>query len=703
MIHLVIEINLQPQKRVYDMQAAARIGTHLRTTINQHAIMHVMLLLSQIILLSVMAANPSRLHPDVLVQCISLRAQKNSSLHGIAVALNNSYARVMYPVLDKDGRRVRIQWLGDFCGKIRAAVKPKYLKPQSNVFVHVFPTTATHARLRQVWSKLTADPMQHVMIIPYSNCHSYVARCNESNVAYRNSDLRFFNGLIWAPLHRMSDRILSWTHLHHLGTSPPFYMFLNAFFLGMPDTLMVAVMQRLEQCTALRRKILPMLAKMARELQDAYSLKPTHRQSVDVIVSQFTVQTWDMVLAAAGFSGGPHFCSFIAETTWSVGSEMMLNHSERHVSDDPNNKYSSQVLEQFGWRVVNNYWRKLNRNNSTAPNLHVIRLWSGLGNLSEDLNGRASDTNGRLFAESIRYIKHFENAGFHRAIASTPWISEQIVSARLNAVSKGKYRQRYQRNIRPLMVIHRPLNTTGNHIAHLLEDLARNPKNIVFLWPKMTHAHWVKLFLYSTMANVVFMTVSGVMDIACTMTHMEDPAAWQKGKHLRVELFKLFVTMKKQVLVETIDALRSRNTYKSRYRRKLPLIKRAYDRVENMSSSRAMKDDIEILKEILAVQVMIGKALKGVEDADKFFWAEFGRAVYEVCTTGIFKRSQDLSPLRAATLESVLYLKTMDFHLDPSYTLHVIAGPHEYSQAFLEEAMRELDCQELIESVRVAF
>ena len=101
---------------------------------------------------------------------------------------------------------------------------------------------------------------------------------------------------------------------------------------------------------------------------------------------------------------------------------------------------------------------------------------------------------------------------------------------------------------------------------------------------------------------------------------------------------------------------------------------------------------------------IIDKHLKGVDDADRVLWAELGRTVVEVGSTvfGISRESGTVNIARAAHLETVLFLKAMDIHLDPSYTLHIFAAIDDnHFHTDVEQAMVDLDCAELIESIRV--
>ena len=133
---------------------------------------------------------------------------------------------IMYQPFNEDGRRARLQWLGD--PAICAGVKLKYLKLQSSIIVHTFEEPVDDDHWKPfLWKKLIADPMQHVMILPHFNEYDTRQACpkcsNKSNVAYRDTDLRFFHGLLQIPSNTTS--IVD-------DNKREFYEFLDSFFLG---------------------------------------------------------------------------------------------------------------------------------------------------------------------------------------------------------------------------------------------------------------------------------------------------------------------------------------------------------------------------------------------------------------------------------------------------------------------------------------
>ena len=78
---------------------------------------------------------------------------------------NNSYALVLDDPLNDRGQ-IKIAWLQNY--SIKLAVRPKYLRPVSKIYIHSLKDFNDIA-LKCFWNKLRSDPVNHIFTIPLTN------------------------------------------------------------------------------------------------------------------------------------------------------------------------------------------------------------------------------------------------------------------------------------------------------------------------------------------------------------------------------------------------------------------------------------------------------------------------------------------------------------------------------------------------------
>ena len=619
--------------------------------------------------ISARGINTSDLCPGDVVQCVNLRAQKRfTCLNAIVSAMNNSFCKVLYPVMDENGTKVQLEWLGAPNGSVKAAIKAKYLRIASRFLIHFESEPASALHLAQ---SLASDPTQHVLFGQASLWHPWIINSNQTNL----------NWILKSDILSFRVRHFPWT----VENSSELLGYLYEVFAYIVDP---RLMELTLQGLAIRNLSV---------YSDSWSI--IHVRSV--------IRASYAAYRACCLEGDGNALVDIIQC---MLSELRLPCRAAMIFWE---NFMNELRRTAGTMITNTrpidfeymYWVDLQQEDP-APSLHVVTQFYRERVIRNTLTGAMREMSSKI----IRKVNHNPNARVLSAISAAPWIKSELM--RMQARSGGTAPvRRCARVSGPDLSIHvLPQDYDTATLEGLLGD---HPYELLFPGSQCFVTR-----LLNVGGNCISLENSQSKN--CRVDRMSqlfrDPRAVQKATTVAHALNDVFRLTDAENMADIFRLVEQSSGYKVHFKKKrMPLMRRACHAIKNLTQKTRTNEEFQTARataaKLIARELKLHDNAKPVDQsANRNFWSCFGRKCKEVVNRGYrqwsvfqdFASSQGQDSFSCFAMEIVMLWKAIDLYLDPSFSLHVfvIQGDTMSDRRALEFVAQWFQCSEIQDFAR---